>query len=235
MPSRWGEPHEALREVDGVLRHGPATDLVLLPEASLTGYVSPDLDFDLSRFAEPLDGATARALSALAREHAAYLFGPLILEEDGACFNATVGFSPGGEHVVTYRKRHPWIPERWATAGTEPHPLVEILGLRVTIACCYDVHFLAEAKGTLDAADLLLFPSAWVEETDSRPRRLKRIAQRHRLAVAAANWGRGLLSVPGQGNSFILDADGETLASIGTSAPTPTPRRADAIIERIAA
>ena len=45
------------------------------------------------------------------------------------------------------------------------HPLVEIAGVKLTIAICYDVHFLAEeAADVLAAADLLVFPSAWVEE-----------------------------------------------------------------------
>jgi predicted amidohydrolase len=169
-----------------------------------------------------------RALGALAQKHSLHLFGPLILDEAGKCFNATVGFAPSGEHVVTYRKRHPWIPEEWATAGREPYPLFEIAGFRVTIACCYDVHFLAdEATEVLDAADLLLFPSAWVEEVDSRPRRLRALARRHRVAVAGANWGKGELWVAGQGGSCIIDARGEVLAKTKTSGT-----RADATLSR---
>lgn len=239
LPSRYGEPAEALEQVDAILRSGPPSDLVLLPETSLTGYVSPELDFDLTRFGERIDGATAHALAALARKYETHLFGPLILEENAghggrgstACFNATVGFSPRGEHVVTYRKRHPWIPEEWATAGKQPYPLFDVRAasgesFRVTIACCYDVHFLAdEATETLDAADLLLFPSAWVEEDeDTRPTRLQEIAQHHRVAVAGANWGRGLLLVPGQGGSCIIDASGEVLAKARPNGP----RRVDA-------
>jgi predicted amidohydrolase len=226
LPARWSAVDEALRDVEEALDAGPATDLVLLPEASLTGYVSPELDFDLTRFAEPIDGPTARALASLAVRYETHLFGPSILEEDGECFNATLGFAPSGEHVVTYRKRHPWIPESWATPGREPYPLVEVAGAKVTIACCFDVHFLArEAAETLNAADLLLFPSAWVEEVDTRPRRLKTIARKHRVAVAAANWGRGDLRVAGQGGSCILDANGDVVAKV-----TAGGRRIDATL-----
>lgn len=227
LPATYGDPARALELVAGSLAAGPPTDLVLLPETSLTGYVSPALDFDLTRFAEPIDGPTASALSALARRHRTHLFGPLILAEDGAYYNATIGFDPDGRRVMTYRKRHPWIPEEWATAGREPYPLVDVGGKKLTIACCYDVHFLAdEAAHTLDRADLLLFPSAWVEEVTTRPRRLRALAKTHRVAIAAANWGRGAeLAVLGQGGSAILDSSGAELARVAAGT-----LRADATI-----
>jgi predicted amidohydrolase len=96
----------------------------------------------------------------------------------------------------------------------------------VTIAVCFDVHFLADdAAHALDAADLLLFPSAWVEEEDSRPSMLPALARRHRIAVANANWGPGLVRIAGQGGSSILDASGGVLSTV-----TPRVIRADAIV-----
>jgi predicted amidohydrolase len=218
LPSRWGGPADALAEVDEILAVGPPTDLALLPEMSLTGYVSPSLDFDLTRFAEPIDGPTATKLAALAKKYRTNLFGPLVLFEGDAVYNATLGFTPEGERSVIYRKRHPWIPEEWATPGAEPHPLFEIDGKRITIACCYDIHFVAdEAASTLVAADILLFPSAWVEERDSRPRRLRALAHRFNVAIIAANWGEGELLVGGQGGSAILDHRGDILARAGAT------------------
>lgn len=215
LPAAWGEPGPSLALVDRALDAGPPPDLALLPEMSLSGYVSPAIEFDLSAFAEPIGGPTALALAGLARKHRTHLVGPLVLSEGGRLFNATVGFAPDGSRFLLYKKRHPWIPEDWATAGPDPHPLVRIGDLNVTVACCYDVHFLArEARDTLDAADLLLFPSAWVEERDSRLRRLSAIARAHRVQIAAANWGPGVVSVEGQGGSAILDASGTIVARV---------------------
>lgn len=215
LPAAWDDPGPALELVDRVLTEGPPTDLTLLPEMSLRGYVSPAIDFDLSRFAEPIDGTTAVALATLARKHRTHLVGPLVLAEGGFLFNATVGFAPDGSLFFLYKKRHPWIPEEWATPGPDPHPVFAIAGVNVTVACCYDVHFLArEARETLDAADLLLFPSAWVEERDSRLRRLSAIARAHRLHVAAANWGPGVLHVKGQGSSAIIDPNGDIVTRV---------------------
>lgn len=236
LPATWGAPAAALRAVDDELRRGPATDLVLLPEASLSGYVSPDGDFDLARFAEPLGGPTARAIGALARSHRTNLVAPLVLAEGTGRFNAMVGFDRDGAPMFTYRKRHPWFPETWASAGSEPAPTVLVDGARVTIAVCFDVHFLGEdAADALDAADLLLFPSAWVEEEDSRPVMLAEIARRHRVAIANANWASGVVRVPGQGGSAILDAQGRVLAGVAASVAPPRVMRADAMVEVAAA
>lgn len=215
LPAAWGESGPALELVDRALSSGPATDLALLPEMALRGYVSPALDFDLTSYAEPLGGATTVALGELAKMHRTHLVGPLVLEEEGRLYNATVGFAPDGSRFLLYRKRHPWIPEEWATAGGDPHPLFTLGDLKITVACCYDVHFLVEeARETLDAADLLLFPSAWVEERDSRLRRLSTIAREHRMHVAAANWAPGVVRVKGQGGSAILDTRGAIVARV---------------------
>jgi predicted amidohydrolase len=227
LPAHWGPPAAVLAEIERHLARGPAADLVLLPEAALTVYVSPAGDFDLGAVAEPLDGPTARALAALAVRHRTHVVGPLIEADGSRRFNATVGFAPDGSRVLHYRKRHPWTPERWATPGDTPHPLVRLGDLTVTVATCYDVHFLErEAAATLAAADLLLFPSAWVEQADTRPFILARLARRFGVAIANANWGPGRVRVAGQGGSRILAADGRARA-VASSVVT----RIDAEIE----
>jgi predicted amidohydrolase len=203
-----------LSVVDGALASGPPTDLVLLPEASLSGYLSPDGTSDLRAFAEPLDGDVARALASLARAHRTHLVGPLV-ERDGNCvYNAMIGFRPDGARFLHYRKRHPWHPEAWATAGVAPPPVVDVAGYALTIAVCFDVHFLADESAVeLHEADVLLFPSAWVEDADSRSAMLPALAQRFEVAIVNANWGPGLVRVPGQGGSRVYGADGAVLAA----------------------
>jgi predicted amidohydrolase len=227
LPARWGAPAAALAEVDALLARGPATDLVLLPEASLTGYVSPRGDFDLTSAGEPLDGPTAAALAALAARHGVHLVGPLIEADGAARYNATVGFAPDGARVLHYRKRHPWVPERWATPGDRPYPRLRIGALEVTVATCYDVHFLvAEAADVLATADLLLFPSAWVDREDTRAGLLTDLAARFGIAIANANWAPGVVRLPGQGGSCIIAGGGRllTVAAAGVG-------RADALVQ----
>ncbi|MEO6777501.1 MAG: carbon-nitrogen hydrolase family protein [Kofleriaceae bacterium] len=217
LAASFGEPAHVLAEIDARLAAGPATDLVVVPEAALHGYVSADRNFDLTQLAEPIDGPTARASAALAAAHGVYLVGSLVLREGEALFNAMTCFGPRGELVFVYRKRHPWLPETWATAGREPPPVVTIGGVRVTIAICYDVHFLAgDADRELTAADLLLFPSAWVERPDTRAARLATLAREFDVHIANANWAPGVVRVPGQGGSCVIAPDGTvTVAAPG--------------------
>jgi predicted amidohydrolase len=139
-----------------------------------------------------------------------HLVAPLVLREDRAIYNAMACFDPGGELVFVYRKRHPWVPETWATPGPSAAPVVEILGRRVTIAICFDLHFLADE---LQPADLLLFPSAWVERPDTRIVRLADIARTFQIHIANANWAPGVVRVPGQGGSCVIAPDGTVIAS----------------------
>lgn len=235
LPASWGDAGAALARVELELERGAPTDLVLLPEASLTGYVSREGDFDITPFAEPVDGKTSQALAALARRHHVNLVAPIVLRDGARCFNTMAAFDREGASLFTYRKRHPWIPETWATAGAEAAPVIDIEGARVTIAICYDIQFAEEAAASFDDADLLLFPSAWVEEEDSRPVILADLARRHHIAVANANWGPGIVRVPGQGDSMILDANGERLACVARAPVAFSPLlqrviRADAVL-----
>src|SRR4051794_2108344 len=102
LPARWGGVAQALADVDERLARGPVADLVLLPEAALTGYVSPEGDFDCRGFAETIDGETAHGLAALAVRHRVHLVGPLIERDGAATFNTMVGFAPDGERVLAY-------------------------------------------------------------------------------------------------------------------------------------
>ena len=232
LPARFAEPERALADVDRVLASG-ATDLVLLPEASLTGYLSDALDADLTRFAEPLEGPTAARLAGLARAHAVYLVGPLVLREENRVHNALVAFGPDGTLRATYRKRHPWYVETWATSGEAPLGAFAIpeKNARVALAICFDVHFLEEESAAdLRAADLLLFASAWVEEEDSRPELLSRLARAFDVAVVNANWGPGKPRILGQGGSRIVGRDGALLASARSASGKAV--RVDAVVTR---
>lgn len=214
LPACFDDAPGQLARVDAWLSQAPAGELVLLPELSLTGYVSPGLDFDVSRFAEPVDGPTVQALAALAKKHRCTLVGPLVESWMGQYFNALVGLDARGERWLHYRKHHPWMPETWATKGNLPLPLVEWQGLAVTAAICFDVHFLAvEEAATLRQADLLLFSSAWVaEEEDGRAELLAALAEEFDLAIVNANWGPGSPRVTGQGRSLALNRSGQIAA-----------------------
>ncbi len=232
LPALFGDVAANLARVDALLRAvAGSVDLALLPELALTGYVSPSLEFDVTRFAEPLEGPTCLKLAALAKKHGVALCGPLVERAGDRLYNALVGFERDGRLAMHYRKRHPWMPERWATPGDLPHGPFTLAGARVAVAICYDIHFLldgtegyfgaraddAEARNALHGADVLLFPSAWVDEGgDGRGALLPELARRYGVAVVNANWGPGLPRIRGQGTSRIIAADGRELVRVGS-------------------
>lgn len=220
LPQRFGDLRGSLAEIDRLLG-SPAlvgTDLVLLPELILTGYISPQGEADLRPFAEPLDGESARRMAELARRHGVALAGPLVEESGGRLYNSLLVFDRTGRRIGHFRKRHPWYPERWASPGDLGTPVIELASVRLTAAICFDVHFLSDdAGGALDEADLLLFPTAWVDAPgggDARAHLLPALATRHHVAVVNANWGPSNPPLRGQGGSRVLDARGRVVAAV---------------------
>ena len=215
LPYRHGDPEVMLRRLDDALTQASGVDLVLPCEALLTGYVSRRGDFDLTRFAEPLDGPAVTSMRALARSHGVALGVPWV-ERDGArCFNSYLVVDRDGATLAHYRKRRPWFPERWATPGDLGTPTFSLAGVRVTLAVCYDIHFVSRmAAAALADADVLLFPSSWVDDGDDdlRDALLPRVARRHNLWVVNANWGDGAPVRHGVGRSRIVGPDGAELA-----------------------
>ncbi len=223
IPARALLPSEArgaveapvARTVSFLARH-PDLEAGSGPEALLPGPSGPAVAVPPIEFAEDLDGPTARSLAALARRHCVHLVGPLVERDGPRLFNAMAGFTPSGERFLHYRKRHPWYPETWATPSEAPLPVVTVAGRSVTLAICFDLHFLAqESHQELGAADLLLFPSAWVDDADTRPGLLEALARKFHVAVVNANWAAGEVSVFGQGHSLVLGKGGEVLARAG--------------------
>ncbi len=212
LPARFGEPDAALEEARSLLAEGPC-DLALLPECALTGYVSEDGDFDLTPFAEP-EAASRQieSLRGLAAGAGCAVAGPFVEAEAGRAYNGLVVVGADGRILSRYRKRHPWYPETWASPGSEPHPTFSFGGLTCTIAICFDIHFLeSEAEKQLESADILLFPSAWVDDGpgDGRAPLLDRIARRFDVTIVNANWGAGRPAVRGQGRSRVVLPSGD--------------------------
>jgi 5-aminopentanamidase len=224
-PHRFGDIAGALDRLDEQLREARGADLALLSEAALSGYVSPRGDFDLAPFAEPLGGPTASRLSALARAHGVALGAPLVERDGQHVYNSYLLLGAAGELLACYRKRHPWFPEEWATPGQRPMPRLNLRGVRLTLAVCFDIHFIEdEAADELAWADLLLFPSAWVDGDGPRDRRralLPPLARRHDLWIANPNWGTCAPRLAGQGGSQLIDPSGAVVARApATEGPT---------------
>ncbi|MCW2839280.1 MAG: Hydrolase [Aeromicrobium sp.] len=144
-----------------------ALDLVVLPEASMHDFGSPDLD--LAAVAEPLDGPFVTMLGAEAqRLGATIVAGTFESVGNGLPYNTLVVIDPDGTLRATYRKIHLYDSfgyresDRLLPGAIEP-VVLDIAGRPVGLMTCYDLRFPELARDLVDAgAEILVVPAAWV-------------------------------------------------------------------------
>ena len=134
------------------------TDLIVLPEMFTTGF-----SMRSAELAETMDGATVRWMREQTNALDAALYGSVIIQEAGNCFNRGLFVTPEGQ-VATYDKRHLF---RFAnetehySAGKE-RVVVEWRGWRILLQIWFDLRFpvFARNRGDYDAA---LYVANWPE------------------------------------------------------------------------
>lgn len=134
--------------------------MVALPEATLAAFGT-----DLRAVAEPLDGPFATGLRKVAAELGvvviAGLFEPA---DDGRVHNTLLATGPGVE--ASYRKIHLYDAfgsrESDLVAPGKDLVTIEVSGVRVGLATCYDLRFASQFTDLGRAgADLIVVPASW--------------------------------------------------------------------------
>ena len=236
--SRFGEPEGNRRKLVALVRRAAArgADIVVVPEAAITGYLSADLTrtwqaadraisegltgVDPANVAETVPGASTRMFAGLADELDIYLTATLV-EADrkaGLYYNASVLMGPDGRMLIHYRKRNPWPWAEcgWATDGDRGNPVADTPFGRLGLLICYDIHEQAKIMSRLKV-DTLLYSIAWVDDEDSDwfTRGLPAVAKANGFNIVAANWTVPKTPAPkwhGYGQSRIISATGKVLA-----------------------
>ena len=198
-------------------------DLLLAPEGSLVGFLTdPGAP---ARAAQPVDGPFAQALCALSRRYGLTVAaGSFVPDPESARVHNTLLIARGGELVAGYRKLHlydafSFVESDAVAPGTQPPPVLDIGGVLIGFATCYDLRFpelfrvLAES-----GAQVLALASAWVrgplkEETWLTLLRARAIENTCYL-VAADQIGPA-----GVGRSAAFDPAGLPLLDLGAAAP----------------
>lgn len=163
------ENHETVGAALETLGPDDRLDLVVLPEASMHDFGTPD--HDLAEGAEDLDGPSAQFLAGHAKRLGATVVAGMFERRsgDGALpYNTLVVFGPDGGLTTVYRKVHMYDSfgyresDRLAAADIEPS-VVTVADRRVGLMTCYDLRFPEHARMLVDAgADVLAVPAAWV-------------------------------------------------------------------------
>ncbi|MEH3034377.1 MAG: carbon-nitrogen hydrolase family protein [Aeromicrobium erythreum] len=196
----------------------PATDLVVLPEATMHDF--GPVDHDLAAVAEPLDGPFVALVAEQARRLGATVVAGLFERTDGLPFNTLVAVGPDGDVVATYRKIHLYDSfgyresERLAAGPTEP-VLLDVAGTRVGLQTCYDLRFPELSRALVDrGAEALVLPAAWVAG-DLKLAHWRTLltarAIENTVHVAAAAQGGERYT----GHSLVVDPLGRVLAEAG--------------------
>ncbi|NEA33632.1 nitrilase-related carbon-nitrogen hydrolase [Streptomyces sp. SID13031] len=197
--------------------------LVALPEATLAAFGT-----DLRAIAEPLDGPFATGLRKVAAELGvvivAGLFEPA---DDGRVHNTLLATGPGVE--ASYRKIHLYDAfgsrESDLVAPGKDLVTIEVAGVRVGLATCYDLRFAAQFTDLGRAgAELIVVPASWgagpakEDQWDLLTRARASDAQSWLLACDQA-WTPPVGTDPlGIGRSALIDPLGHARARLGAEA-----------------
>jgi predicted amidohydrolase len=198
-------------------------DLLLAPEGSLVSFLQDPTA--PARAAQRLDGPFVSTLAAASAEFdIAIAAGTFVPDEESARVHNTLVVLSGGGVVAAYRKIHlydafSFLESDSIAPGDEAPPVVEIGGIAVGFATCYDLRFpelfrVLQARG----AQVLAVASAWVrgplkEEhwlTLLRARAIENVC----YIAAADQIGRA-----GIGRSAAFDPFGLPLLDLGTADP----------------
>jgi predicted amidohydrolase len=190
-------------------------ELVVLPEAALTGYVFESAEEALAG-AIAADGPELTAVAGACAETGAWVVLGAILREEGRLHNAAFVVGPEGV-AGQYRKIHTLClgVDRFTEPGPGPFPVFELPFGRVGVHICYDGSFPESARALrLAGADLLVLPTNWPDLARKREMVRVRAEDNHvfYLAVNRVGEERG---VRFRGGSCAADPGGRLLGVAG--------------------
>jgi len=147
----------------GMMDKCKGADLIVLPELWNIGFANYDRYYAES---EPIDGYTASAIGAKAKELGAYVHGGSFVEaRDGKYYNTSVLFDRAGKligtyskvHLFTYQSREPEL----LTPGTDIGVIDTEFG-KVGLSTCYDLRFPEFYRLLADkGVDFIIVPACW--------------------------------------------------------------------------
>ena len=214
---------EKTRNVDALVRlteeamqHGAR--LVVLPEMATTGYCWQSRA-EIAPFVEPIPGPTTQCFQQLAAHYQSFVAVamPEIDPLTQVYYNSLALVGPDGL-VGVYRKIHSYISEpRWARDGDLGMPVWDTpLGKLSGLICMDAMYFEAARIPALHDADVLLFPTNWVDDEKHPSSWWMTRAFENGVYLIAANRYGNERGVPFSGGSCILNPDGSIQSSLTT-------------------
>jgi len=198
---------DLLRLTEEAASHGAR--LIVHPEMATTGYCWVSRE-EIAPFVEPIPGPSTERFLELAARHDCYIATslPEVDPTTNVYYNSMALLGPSGL-IGVYRKVHSYISEpRWARDGDLGFPVWDTPIGRLAGIICMDTEFFEASRiPALHGADVLLFPTNWLEEKCPSNRWMARAFENGVYFIGANRYGceRG---VQFSGGSCVLDPDG---------------------------
>jgi len=202
------------RILQAIATCAPDTDLVVFPEAHVTGFLHAG---NIAANAEPLDGPSVRAIAQAARDHEVAVVVGLIENDGGRFYNTTLFIAPEGI-LAHYRKTHLWISEPGLVEPGDRYVSFEWRGVRMGLLICFDTEFPETARAVAELGTELILvtdanmePYGHVHHTSVTAR-----AQENQVfAVVVNRVGEGDDDLVFAGGSAVVDPFGRMLFEAG--------------------
>lgn len=195
--------------------------LVVLPEMFASGF-----SMDTATVAEAADGPTATLLTDMAQANDVWVAGTFACTQpDGLPTNRLLVAGPAGEDTV-YDKIHPFSHGGEADhyVGGGVPTVMEVDGVRVGLAVCYDLRFANLFWAMGPAVDLFIVPANWPCARSAHWRSLlvARAIENQAWVLGVNRVGVGRRNDGGDlaycGDTVLVDPTGVTVASAATQA-----------------
>ncbi len=204
-----------LAKIEALIERAPAgTDLIVFPEAALTGYCFASLEETVRGAMQRTDPAFLH-LQALSKEkHLSIVFGAVEAYE-GKCYNSVFFLEPDGQYFVYHKSHLPFLGvDKFVRSGQVGAGVFETRFGKIGLIVCYELRFPETARiAALQGARLILQPTNLPLGGESHPDFLTRArACENRVHFVSSNrigHERGFDFI---GRSQIVDLFGNVLA-----------------------
>jgi predicted amidohydrolase len=222
IPVVMGDKAHNLRTVFGAIEAaGQAQcDVIVLPECSLTGWLSPAAKTE----AEPLPGKLTRSLARLARKHQLAIVVGLEERAGDKLYNTAVLIGRDGKLIARHRKINELDIGLQLYSKGDALNVVDFEGRKVALDICADswVPHITESL-YLMGAEIIFSPCAWAIEPGGEARNIQWISRIYRqrtrgkqLFIVSANGVGDVTQGPWrgkilQGNSLVFGPGGKKM------------------------
>jgi predicted amidohydrolase len=188
-------------------------DLVVFPEAALTGYVFSNLA-EATPVTETIPGPSTDAIAHVCRRLNLHAVVGLLENDGGRYYNASVLIGPAGL-IGKYRKLHlPYLGiDRFLSPGNLPPRVHETSLGRIGLTICYDLDFPEYVRVlALMGAQIVVTITNWPDDIEFVPDHVVQVRARENMvnhvAVNRAGEERGVRFI---GRSKVADPSGTCL------------------------